>query len=272
MEFPVEVILTRVEMGGRQLIQAVVNDISERKRAEAEMWRALERERELSQLKSDFVSMVSHEFRTPLGIILSSAQILSDYLEQLPAAERREHLEAIVTNSKHMASLMEEVLVLSRVESGKLACDPAPLDLRTFCARLVEEVHSATGRICPIGLTVGADCAAARADERLLRHVLTNLLSNAVKFSSPGTPVDFRVVREGKAAVWSVRDRGIGIPEADLPRLFSAFHRGRNVGQVSGSGLGLVIVKRCVELHGGNLRVESKVGEGTTVTARVPVF
>lgn len=271
-EFPVEVILTRIQMGGRQILQAVVNDISERKRAEAEMWRALERERELSQLKSDFVSMVSHEFRTPLGIILSSAQILSDYLDQLPAAERRDHLEAIVGNSKHMASLMEEVLVLSRVESGKLACDPAPLDLRAFCGRLVEEVHSATARFCPIGLTVGPDCAAARADERLLRHVFTNLLSNAVKFSPPGAPVDFRVAREGDHAVCEVQDRGIGIPEADLPRLFSAFHRGRNVGQVSGSGLGLVIVKRCVELHGGSLRVDSKVGQGTSVTVRVPVF
>jgi signal transduction histidine kinase len=216
--------------------------------------------------------MVSHEFRTPLGIILSSAQILSDYLERLPAAERREHLEAIVTSAKHMASLMEEVLVLSRVESGKLACDPAPLDLRAFCERLVEEVRSATGGLCPIGLTVGADCTAARADERLLRHVFTNLLSNAVKFSAPGAPVDFRVVREGDQAVGCVQDRGIGIPEADLPRLFSAFHRGRNAGQVSGSGLGLVIVKRCVELHGGSLRVDSRVGQGTSMTVRVPVF
>jgi len=271
-DFPVEVILTRIEMGGRQLMQAVVNDISERKRAEVEMWRALERERELSQLKSNFVSMVSHEFRTPLGIILSSAQILSDYLDQLPAAERREHLEAIAKSSKHMASLMEEVLVLSRMESGKLAFEPALLDLAIIGRRLVEEVQSATGSTCPIDLTVDADCAAARADERLLRHILTNVLTNAVKYSAPGTPVGFRIERENHQAVCRVRDRGIGIPEADLRRLFSAFHRGRNVGQVPGSGLGLVIVKRCVELHGGSIRVDSQVGEGTTVTVRLPVF
>lgn len=271
-DFPVEAILTRIEVGGRRLIQAVVNDISERKRAEEEMWRALERERELSQLKSNFVSMVSHEFRTPLGIILSSAQILADYLDQLPAAERREHLDAIAQNAKHMASLMEEVLVLSQVEAGRLACDPAPLDLPGFCRRMIEEVRSATGSACPIGLELEPDCAVARADERLLRHIFTNVLTNAVKYSPPGTPVAFHVERAGAQAVCVVRDRGIGIPEADLGRLFSAFHRGRNVGQVSGSGLGLVIVKRCVELHGGTLQVDSRVGEGTTVTVRLPVF
>lgn len=271
-DFPVEAILTRIEVGGRQLIQAVVNDISERKRVEVEMWRTLERERELSQLKSNFVSMVSHEFRTPLGIILSSAQILADYLEQLPAAERREHLDAIAKNAKHMASLMEEVLVLSQVEAGKLACDPSPLDLPACCRRVIAEVRSATGGACPVEFTLGPDCAAARADERLLRHIFTNLLTNAVKYSPPGAPVAFRVERAGALAVCVVRDRGIGIPEADLGRLFGAFHRGRNVGQVSGSGLGLVIVKRCVELHGGDIRVDSRLGEGTTVTVRLPVF
>ncbi len=271
-DFPVEVILTRIQMGERQLMQAVVNDIRERKRAEEEMWRALERERELSQLKSNFVSMVSHEFRTPLGIILSSAQILSDYLDQLAPADRREHLDAIAKNTKHMASLMEEVLVLSHVESGRLAFEPGPLELATFYRCLVEEVRSATGSTCAVNLAVDADCAAARADERLLRHIFTNLLTNAVKYSPPGAPVEFRIHRENHHAVACIRDHGIGISKADLGRLFSAFHRGRNVGQVSGSGLGLVIVKRCVELHGGSIRVDSKLGEGTTVMVRLQLF
>lgn len=261
-----------IEINKQPHVLTVGLDITERKRAELGMWRALEQERELSQLKSNFVSMVSHEFRTPLGIILSSAQILSDYLDQLPEAERREHLEAIAKNSKRMAGLMEEVLVLSRVESGKLAYEPAPLDLPVFCRRLVEEVRSATGGACPIAFIVGPDCAVARADERLLRHIFTNVLTNAVKYSTPGTPVEFRLEHESRHAVCRVRDRGIGIPEADLRRLFSAFHRGRNVGQVPGSGLGLVIVKRCVELHGGTIQVESQAGEGTTVTVRLPVF
>ncbi|HEV8544360.1 MAG TPA: PAS domain S-box protein, partial [Verrucomicrobiae bacterium] len=118
-EIPVEVILTRIQMGGRQIIQAVINDITERKRAEGEMWRALEREKELSHLKSDFVSVVSHEFRTPLGIIHSSAEILGDYLDQLDPAERKEHLQSITKNARRMAELMEGVLVLGRLDAGK---------------------------------------------------------------------------------------------------------------------------------------------------------
>jgi signal transduction histidine kinase len=237
-----------------------------------EVWRALEREKELSQLKTNFVSMVSHEFRTPLGIILSSAQILSDYFGQLSTEERLEHLGSIAKNSQLMAGLMEEVLVLSRVESGKLAFEPAALDLASFCRRLVEEVRSATRGASPIELAVGPDCVAARADERLLRHIFTNILVNAVKYSSPGSAVEFTVAREKHQAFCRVRDHGIGIPEEDLERLFTAFHRGRNVGPVSGSGLGLVIVKRCVELHSGSIRVESKPGEGTTVTVHLPLF
>ncbi|HYG34243.1 MAG TPA: PAS domain S-box protein, partial [Clostridia bacterium] len=261
-----------IELNQEPHVLTVAMDITERKRAEVEMWRALERERELSELKSNFVSMVSHEFRTPLGIILSSAQILSDYLEQLPPEERREHLDAIAKNSKRMAGLMEEVLVLSRVESGKLGCEPASLDLPHFCLRLIDEIQSATGNACVIDCQIDSKCTAVRADERLLRHIFTNVINNAVKYSTPGSRVEFGVERDYQHAVFRVRDHGMGIPEADLAHLFNAFHRGRNVGQVPGSGLGLVIVKRCVELHGGTIRLESKLGEGTTVTVKLPIF
>ena len=272
-DLPVEVILTRIEMGGRQLIQAVVTDITTRKRAEVELWRALEHERELSQLKSNFVSMVSHEFRTPLGVIQSSAEILADYLEQLDPAERREHLVSITRNIRRMGALMEEVLVLGRLDAGKMDFQPRPTDLRMLCQRLREEVLSSTEGSCPIELLVGAAVPArAQTDERLLRHIFTNLLSNAVKYSEPGKTVEFSVDQEGREAVWVVRDRGIGIPAADQPRLFQAFYRGQNVDQRPGSGLGLVIVKRCVELHGGSIHIDSKTGEGTRVTVRLPVF
>jgi PAS domain S-box-containing protein len=261
-----------IEINKEPHVLIVALDITARKRAEMELWRTLEREKELSQLKTNFVSMVSHEFRTPLGIILSSAQILADYLEQLPEAERREHLDAIARSSKHMGSLMEEVLVLSRVESGKMGFEPAPVQLASFLQRLVDEVYSSAGNECPISLDVSCGSPTAMADERLLRHIFTNLLSNAVKYSTPGAPVTFRVEREGERALFIVGDRGIGIPEADKERLFTAFHRGSNVGQVSGSGLGLIIVKHCVELHGGSLQIQSKPAEGTKVTVSLPVF
>jgi PAS domain S-box-containing protein len=269
-DVPLEVILTRVEWGGKQLIQAVVNDISKRKEAEAELLRSLAREKELSALKSSFVSMVSHEFRTPLGIILSSAEILHDYFEQLPGEERQCQLDSIRRNTRRMADLMEEVLVLSRFDAGKMECKPAPLDVASLCRRIVDELLSATNNVCPIELKLVADLKEVHLDERLLRHILSNLISNAIKYSPPGNVVRLGVTRNGNDVILRVEDRGIGIPEEDRQWLFNAFHRARNVGERPGTGLGLVIVKRCIELHGGKIKVESKVNHGTTITVHLP--
>jgi PAS domain S-box-containing protein len=269
-QVPIEVILTRIQWGGRQLIQAVFNDITDRKRAEAELHKMLAREKELGQLRSSFISMVSHEFRTPLGIIQSSAEILEDYLDQLEPEERKDHLGSIRNNTRRMAGLMEEALLIGRVDAGKMDFKPEPLDLRAFALRLVDEVLSVTNQRCPIELTLGELPAEAQLDERVLRHIFTNLLVNAVKYSEPGRRVRFEIGCDGTAIVSTIRDRGIGIPEADQEWLFSPFHRGRNVGARPGTGLGLVIVKRCVDLHGGKIKVESKPGEGTTVTVRLP--
>ncbi len=270
-DVPIEVILTRIPMGGQPMIQAVIHDITERKLAEEELLKALAREKELGQLKSNFVSMVSHEFRTPLGIIMSSADILQDYLEQLDSEERQRHLGSIHKNTRRMADLMEEVLVLGRFEAGKMHLDPASLDLRVLLARLVDEVSSATDSRCPVRFEYRGS-AAARCDERLLRHIFLNLLTNAAKYSEAGQEVLFRAHQQEKEVVCVIQDHGIGIPDADQPWLFHSFHRGSNVENRSGSGLGLVIVKRCVDLHRGSIAVDSRVGEGTTVTVRLPVF
>ncbi len=271
-EIQLEVILTRIETARGQIIQAVINDISERKRAEEELRRALEREKELGLLKSNFVSMVSHEFRTPLGIIMSSAGILSRYFERLSAEERREHLDSIQRGIRRMGDLMEEVLFLSRLDAGPTEFRPAPVDFPVLCRTLVDEVLSATGGRCPIRLEVEPLPAVAMADEKLLRPVFTNLLGNAVKYSEAGSAVELRVSAEGPDVVCTVTDRGIGIPDADREWIFHAFHRGRNVGTRSGTGLGLVIVQRCLEIHGGKIAVASALGKGTTMTVRVPVF
>jgi PAS domain S-box-containing protein len=271
-DIPLEVTLTRIEWSGRQTIQAFITDITKRKQAEQELLRSLAREKELGQLKSNFVSMVSHEFRTPLGIIQSSAEILRDYFDRLEVADREQQLESIVNNTRRMAKMMEEILVLSRLDAGKMDCKPAPLDLGVFCRRLVDEVNSATDQRCPIDLTLIPGCMKASADESLLGHIFTNLLSNAVKYSEPGSRVKFAVQREGKDAVCIVGDSGIGIPNEDQRSIFRAFQRGGNVGDRPGTGLGLMLVKRCIELHGGNVRVKSELGKGTTVTVRVPVF
>ena len=237
----------------------------------AQRERELHGEREIRQLKDSFVSMVSHEFRTPLGIIQSSAQILDRYLDRLPAEQRREQVVSITKNVRRMASLIDEVLVLGKVDAGQLRCSPASLALATFCHKLADEMHSATSGRCPIRLEI-SELPAAQADEALLRHILGNLISNAVKYSPSGRAVGVRVAREASHALFTVRDEGVGIPLADRDHLFTAFHRGGNVGQISGTGLGLTIVKRCVELHGGEIWFESEEGRGTTFMVRLPLF
>jgi PAS domain S-box-containing protein len=256
----------------RPHILSFAQDITQRKRAEEEMRKALEREKELSQLKSNFVSMVSHEFRTPLGIIQSSAELLGDFHGRMSPDERNEQLDSISRNTRRMAGMMEEILVLSRLEAGKLEFRPATVDLNAFSRLVVDEVLSATNRRCSVELSLNSIPADAQADERLLGHIFTNVLSNAVKYSEAGATVHFLVARDGHDAVCVIRDQGIGIPEEDRRHLFVAFHRGSNVGTRPGTGLGLLLVKRCADLHGGEVQVESRPGKGTTVTVRFPAF
>jgi signal transduction histidine kinase len=169
-----------------------------------------------------------------------------------------------------MNDLMDEVLLLGRIDAGRMDCHPVPMRLEDFCRQVVVDMESAAnakGRIHFAAQEVGVDAA---ADETLLQHILSNLLGNALKYSTAA--VDFAVSRRGNDAEFVIRDRGCGIPEADRARLFTAFHRGRNVGEAPGTGLGLVIVKRCVEGHGGTLQFESEEGRGTTFTVALPLF
>jgi len=237
----------------------------------AELNVALAEEKELNRLKGNFISMVTHEIRTPLALILGSSEILSRYLERLAPEKRTEHLRTIDAAVQRMSELLEDVLLFSKAEAGRMEFNPVELDLKAFCTQLVDELLSATNRRCPIELS--ADIAEpARGDEGLLRHVFSNLVTNAVKYSSPGTPVKFCVSRDGGNAVFIVQDRGMGIPEVDRKRLFTPFYRGKNVATIQGTGLGLVIVKHCVERHGGCIEVDSAENLGTTVSVRLPLF
>jgi signal transduction histidine kinase len=190
----------------------------------------------------------------------------------MQADERGEQLESINRNARRMAGMMEEILVLSRLDAGKLDFQPTALDLNAFCRRVVDEVLSATNRRCLIQLSLDSIPSKAQADERLLSHIFTNLLSNAAKYSEAGATVLFSVERQGQDAVCVIRDKGIGISDEDQQQLFKAFHRGSNVGTRPGTGLGLLLVKRCAELHCGKVHLNSNLGEGTTVTVRFPAF
>jgi signal transduction histidine kinase len=216
--------------------------------------------------------MVSHEFRTPLGVILSSSNILDRYLDRLPADKRKAQLRAIRKSIHRMNDLIEDVLLLGKLDAGNLACHPTSLDIAAMCRRVTAEIESASTRENAIRLVMDETKGEATGDESLLHHILINLLGNALKYSPPDSQVDFEVHRRGINAEFIVRDYGCGIPVTDQPRLFTAFYRGGNVGQTQGSGLGLVIVKRCVDLHGGTIRCESEEGRGTTFTVILPLF
>jgi len=264
--------LHRLEQRVTERTSELRGEVAARQRAESELRVALAAEKELNQLKSSFVSMVSHEFRTPLEVILTSSNILDRYLDRLPMDRRKSQLRAIRKSVHRMNDLVEDVLVLGKFDAGRMICAPVPLNLAALCRRIATEIETAADREGVIHLRADDLDGEACADEGLLNHILTNLLSNALKFSAPGTPVEFVVSRHGSDARFLIRDRGCGIPVTDRARLFSAFYRGRNVGQTPGSGLGLVIVKRCVDLHEGTIQCESEEGKGTSFTVTLPLF
>ena len=251
----------------------VVNsrDITERKRLD-EIRLALEREQELSALKIRFFSMASHEFRTPLSTILASAQILENCQpEGLTGEKIARNLNRIQSSVKHMTQLLNDILTINRAETGKLEFTPKLLDLEKFCQNLVEEIQLSTGSQYTITFRYQGQCNQAYLDEKLLRSILANLVSNAIKYSPPGSNVEFVLKCEQGKAMLCIQDGGIGILPADLKQLFEPFHRGKNVRNIPGTGLGLVVVQKCVDLHGGSIKVDSEVGVGTTVIVHLPL-
>lgn len=248
----------------------ISTDITERKRVEAEMHNALEKEKQLSELKSRFVTMASHEFRTPLATILSSTELLEHYSHKWSEEKKLTHFQRIQAAVKHMTQLLNDVLLIGKAEAGKLEFKPTPLDLAQFCRELVEEV-ALTASNYKIAFQTQLQTITACMDEKLLRQILNNLLSNAIKYSPEGSTVRFDLLCEPEAAIFRVQDQGIGIPQSDQAQLFNSFHRASNVGNISGTGLGLAIVKKSVDLQRGKIAVESQVGVGTTFIVTLPL-
>ncbi|MDB6140593.1 MAG: domain S-box [Verrucomicrobiaceae bacterium] len=231
---------------------------------------ALAREQEVSELKSNFISTVSHEFRTPLGVILSSNGILKNYLDRLPAASRAEHFHAIDKAVSRMTEMVEDVLLFSRAEANRLEFNPRPMNPGGFSRLIVDEVNSATEQKCVIEKLNSELPETMVADEKLLRPILRNLLENAVKYSPPGGMVKFTTGMQAGRLIFEIADQGIGIPQADQAGLGEAFARAKNAQDIKGTGLGLAIVQRCVQKHGGTLRIDSTEGEGTTFHVELP--
>ncbi|MCA1992469.1 MAG: PAS domain S-box protein, partial [Coleofasciculus sp. S288] len=265
------VVLLRNEFGETPYILGMAEDITERKQAEAEFRKALEKERELSEFRFGFVSLVSHEFRTPLTTIQSSAELLGRYKYRLSDEQKQNHLTRILGAVSRMTQLLEDVLTIGKAEAGKLNVEPAPIDLVALCGDIVENLQFSASPKHSINFSVQGDCSAAQMDEKLLGHIVTNLLSNALKYSPEGGTVQFDLIGNPESVVFRIQDRGIGIPPEYLDQMFETFQRARNVGSIPGTGLGLAIVKRCVDLHGGQIAVDSEVGAGTTFTVTLPL-
>lgn len=237
----------------------------------------LEKEKDLRNLKSKFISMTSHEFRTPLAVIGSSTELLQHYGEKLDTQKKLKHFGRIQSSINHMTSLLEDVLTISKVEAEKIEFNPVTIDLIEFCQNLVEELQQSQTEY-QILLTIDGwsdgnqqKSFPTKLDPKLLRQILNNLLTNAIKYSPIGSNVYFDLKCQQDYVCFRVRDEGIGIPAEDLNKIFTPFHRAINVGNISGTGLGLAIVQKYVELHQGKITVESEVEVGTTFTITIPV-
>lgn len=261
----------QTELKGLKNFVYIGRDISERKQLEAEMLKALNRERELRELKSDFVSMASHEFRNPLTSILSSTELLEKYSSRWTEEKKQKHYRRIENSVKRMTEIVEDVLLISKAEAGKLEFNPQPLILKSFCRNLVGEIQLSIGKKHRINFTYSGQVTPVCLDEKLLIQILNNLLTNAIKYSTQETIVRFSCTCQQHEVIFEIQDEGIGIPVEDQERLFESFHRAKNVGNIPGTGLGLTIVQKSVNLHNGNISLVSQVGVGTTFQVRLPL-
>ena len=233
-------------------------------------YKEIEQAKELTDLKLNFFSLASHELRTPLSAILVSAQLLDNRNVAWSEEKRSRNLRRIQSAAKTMAQLLSDILLLTRAEAGKLEFCPQTVDLQSFCEHLVEEVKFNTQSQHHIIVQQQGTCDEAWLDERLLRAMLMSLLTNAIKYSPPESEIQLTIWGEQGHTRFQVSDQGIGVPAADQQHLFDSFHRGQNVKSFSGTGLGLAVVKKCLELHGGKIEVESQVGVGTTFSVDMP--
>ncbi len=247
-----------------------IRDITQRKQSEEELRNALEKEKELNELKSRFISTVSHEFRTPLSTILAASETIKEYSNRMTPESKVRHIDKIQNQVTRMTGLLNDVLTISRTETIGLKLDPMILDVDKFCKDIVEEMRTIAGTHL-IRYEFSGETRRINADEELLRRITINLLSNAIKYSSGDNPVDMEVIHQGEKIIFRVRDYGIGIPDEDQKHLFEIFHRASNVGTIQGTGLGLAIVKRAVDAHNGTISFESVVGKGTTFEVEIPV-
>lgn len=247
--------------------------LSELESSRQELSQLLQKEKELGDLKSKFVTMASHEFRTPLSTIHSSATLIRRYSNPEDADKREKHLKRIQGSVENMRDILEDFLSIGRIEEGKIRLNPellTPDELKEEIVRLITEMQ----HLAKNGQVIQYDQAISQTvevDLKMLRHVLTNLLSNAIKFSPDQSSIEVQCSEKNDLLNISVRDHGIGISKEDQGRLFERFFRGENAANIQGTGLGLYLISRYMELAKGRIDWESTPGQGTTFFIQLPI-
>ncbi len=296
-QFPLEVSLSTVPTEEGNYVLSFVVDITERKlqedalrkahaeleirvgerteelrrtleqleRSRLEVEKALERERELNRMKSRFVSTASHEFRTPLGTILSSAALISRYTTSEDDEKRSKHINRIKSSVNQLTDLLNDFLSLEKLEEGAVRSRPEAIELCAFARETIEEVRALAkdGQELTCEDHCSEEGASVMLDRQLTKIVISNLLSNAIKYSPEHSTIAVSLHRDERGIALAVKDNGIGIPDDDKPFLFERFFRAHNAGNAQGTGLGLNIVKRYVELMGGEIEYTSELGVGS---------
>jgi PAS domain S-box-containing protein len=237
--------------------------------SQLELSESLDKERQLNEIKSRFVAMASHEFRTPLSTILSSASLLSRYMAGDEQVQRERHITKIKGSVKHLNELLEDFLSLGKLDEGKVGTTIAQFDAKKVTEEIIEEMTGLLKEGQHIELRYEGP-QLIESDKKMLRNMLINLISNAIKFSDANKPIDVDVAINGESATIQVKDQGIGIAREDSAHLFSSFFRGQNAQNIQGTGLGLHIVKRYLDLLGGKASIDSELGKGTTITISIP--
>ena len=238
--------------------------------SQTELNEALDKEKQLNEIKSRFVSMASHEFRTPLSTVLSSASLLGKYTTTEQQDKRNRHIDKIKNSVKHLNDILEDFLSLGKLDEGKVRVDLTEFDLLEFINETIEEMKGLLKKDQQMIPGYSGD-RTIHSDKKLLKNIIINLITNAIKFSDEGSDIYIQTKVENGSAFISVIDKGIGIGKEDQDHLFSSFFRGANATNIAGSGLGLHIVKRYTDLLKGDVHLQSELGKGTTLIITIPV-
>jgi PAS domain S-box-containing protein len=253
-----------------QTISKLEEEVTERKKAEEEVRKSLEKERELNELKTKFVSIASHEFRTPLSTVMSSASLIQQYKDKNDLEKVDKHVLRIKSSVNHLTQILNDFLSLGKLEEGKVDIKVETINVRNFLHEISEEVQS----FLKEGQVIAVNCEPKvndiQTDSTILRNIMFNLVSNASKYSEAGKVIAIDCeVKDGRV-LFSIKDQGIGIPKEDQKHLFDRFYRASNAGQVQGTGLGLNIVRRYVELLEGEISFKSEYSKGSTFYISIP--